>query len=79
MNDNRRQAYVEWVTGLDTEPPIEGAFNAGWHARDVEVERLRAALQGLLPLLTMIEDEPETDAEILRAIWDARLALGHYT
>ena len=40
-----------------------------------ECERLRAALQGLLPLLVMIEDEPETDAEILRAIWEARVAL----
>lgn len=40
--ETRKEAYVEWVTGLDTEPPLEGAFNAGWHARDAEVERLRA-------------------------------------
>jgi hypothetical protein len=41
MNDNRKQAYVEWVTGLDTEPPLEGAFNAGWLAREAEVEWLK--------------------------------------
>jgi len=44
MSDNHKQAYVEWVTGLDTEPPLEGAFNAGWHTRDAEVERLRETI-----------------------------------
>lgn len=35
------KAYVEWVTSLDTEPPLEGAFNAGWRAREGEIiERL---------------------------------------
>jgi len=49
MSDNHKQAYVEWVTGLDTEPPLEGAFNAGWHTRDAEVERLRALLKARGP------------------------------
>jgi hypothetical protein len=33
-----------WVTGLDTEPPLEGAFNAGWQARDGEVDRLKGEI-----------------------------------
>jgi hypothetical protein len=36
-------AYVEWVTSLDTEPPLDGAFAAGWKARDAEIERLTLA------------------------------------
>jgi len=70
MNDNRRQAYIEWATGLDTEPPLEGAFNAGWLARDAEVERLRAALEAAL---WWWHDHPPVPW-----VTQAREALGHH-
>jgi hypothetical protein len=55
MSDNRRQAYSDWVTGLDTEPPLEGAFNAGWLARDAELERLRGQIHADRRLNELLE------------------------
>src|ERR1700738_5124416 len=67
-------AYVEWLSGFSFERTTTAAFAAGWHARDDEVERLRAlgpnavrSGEGLASTATLYEAETER----LRAVFEA--------
>lgn len=77
MNDTldiRKQAYIDWVTGLDTEPPLEGGFNAGWLARDTDIERLKnnieRAIAILMPLFVQAQESDSPDEEVLGGALD---------
>jgi hypothetical protein len=52
-------AWSEWIRGEESPTTIypQDGFNAGWHARDVEIERLRLVLRRLMDAIDSEQDE----------------------